>query len=1170
MNTNDLKRFAQQARIRLINTVRDRLNYVLETDTVDLRDYAMSIRELKRQVASLGKEAIIDKVAYTWFNRLMALRFMDANDYQPLGIKVVSPKEGFTQPEILNEASRGHIPEELKVDRQRIYDLLDGKLPAANPQNEVYRMLLIASCNHLNILLPFLFEKINDYTELLLPDDLVSELSIIHDFVQGMCDEDCREVEILGWLYQFYISEYNAELISSKKVYDKDEIAPASQLFTPKWIVQYMVDNTLGQLWAEMNPSTTLLSKLDFYITPDYKYSVSREKKNIEKIRFFDPCVGSGHILVYAFDLFYKIYEEEGYIPSDIPFLILKNNLFGVDIDERATQIASFSLLMKAREKYSRLLKKIDENGFSANIFHYEDFLDDDKFSNAKVLGSLIRVKKTEASEIEVKEKTIFGEQQSKLKNLYKLLSDKYDVVVTNPPYLNSSRMEPSLKEFVNKEYANTKTDLFATFILRCLEFATDDGLTGNMTPFVWMFITSYEKLRKEIINKHFINNLIQLEYSGFDGATVPICTFTLRNKPMDAKGSYIRLSDFRGAENQAPKTLEAISDPDCGWFYTKNQKKFKKIPGNNIGYWLSEKMINLFDLEKIDKIGISDGQNITGNNDKYLRMFWEINKNECKPESKWPLIAKGGSFRRWAGNIMEVINWSEKARNEYKENPVARIQKENLWFRRGITWNLVSSIGTGFRLLQENQLFNKAAPTILFDKDEDIIEILLAFLNTKITTVLLNLLNPTLNTNIKEVFLLPLPNICRVVIVTLTNKNISISIKEWNSRETSWDFTQNELIRLKGQDIEEAVELYKMYWTKQFRQLHQNEEELNKEFIHIYGLEEELTPDVPLEDITILRDELDQKKLKKLSEQYRSGWKLEDGKWEIVDSDQPLTTSHQPLTTNHQPPLPFNEKELIQQFISYAVGCMMGRYSLDKEGLILANQGETFKDYLHKTGKQASELKYIPDEDGIIPVLESEWFTDDIVTQFREVVRAVWGAQDFQRNIAYIEKVLGKPLRAYFYRDFYNDHIQRYQKRPVYWMVSSPGGAFGVLIYMHRYNEDMLNNVLNNYLRPYIQKLENHMDHLDHVAVVGSAREQTQAKKDIAAIEKMIDELRRFDREVFYPLATERIRIDLDDGVLVNYNKFGNALKTVAGLNDAATKKKVKKFDWIDGELIR
>lgn len=1134
MNTNQLKKFAQESRRKLIGQVTAKLNYVLKTDSAELREKGAAVNKLKEALKETSKEKLIDKVAYTWFNRFVALRFMDVNDYQPIGIQVLSPVDGFTIPEILVEAKKGSIHDELQVDRRKIGDLLDGRIPNSNPQNEVYKLLLTGVCNHLHKTFPFLFERIDDYTELLLPDDLTSEYSIIQDIINGMDKEDCKEVEIIGWLYQFYISEWNEELISSKKKYKKEELAPASQLFTPRWIVEYMVDNTLGQLWTEISPNTKVSKSLQYYIQPSY--SIQRERKSVEEIKFFEPCVGSGHILSYAFDVFFKIYQEEGYNQSEIPELILTKNLFGIDIDQRAAQLASFVLMMKAREKSRRFFRK----EVMPNISYYQDFEFDEKFKHATALGSLIKVDFSEYESFQVDENSLFGERQKELKKLYRLLGQRYDVVVTNPPYINSSRMEDKLKEYVQKKYPETKTDLFATFILRCLELCNEDGLTGYMTPFVWMFISSYEKLREELISNHFINNLIQLEYSGFDGATVPICTFTLRNKSLKGeKGNYIRLSDFKGAKVQSPKTLEAIQNRKCGWFYNADQKDFSKILGSPIGYFLSTQAISIFkdslSLNKVSKIkkGIS-----TGNNARFLRFWTEVqSKNISKSANplgeklKWIRANKGGEFQKYYGNIEYVVNWENDGDELNSFKPSSVIRSREYFFREILAFSKISSSNFSIRKFPEGFISIDASSYLVDFQD---IRYLLGVLNSKVFTELLGKLTPTLNFEIGDLAKFPIPtdnNLgTKEIIYRLVDENLKFSISYEECKERSLNYKSNSLFLHSSHEIQESYDLYKQFWTNKFFQLHRNEEDLNYQFIQIYGLQDELTPDVSLEDITILKEETS-----------------------IVNGE-----------------LVFDQKEVFSQFISYAVGCMFGRYSLDKEGLILANQGETLQDYLSKIQKQEAELSFVPDEDNVIPILDDEWFEDDIVGRFHEFLRASFGNQNFEKNLSFVEESIGKDIRKYFVKDFYKDHIQRYKKRPIYWMFSSPKGSFNVLVYMHRYTSDTLNQILNGYLNEYREKLKTRMETLDHLMISGTPSEQNKASKEKDKIQLVLLELQEYEREVLYPLATERISIDLDDGVLVNYNKFGKAIAPVAGLNDKKTKEKVMEFDWIDTTTIR
>ena len=1147
MDTKKLKKFAQETRRKLLKQVEAKLDHVLEGDTSELRAKASIIEDLKKDLNQYGRKQLIDKMAYTWFNRFVALRYMDANGFQPFQLSVLSPENGQVSPELLQEAMGGHIPSELKVDQQQIMDILDGRTNTSNPENEAYRLLLIGACNHLHEIFPFLFEPIDDYTELLLPDDLISEFSIIRDVVEGMSAEDCEQVEVLGWLYQYYISEKNSELISAKKKYKPEEIGPATQLFTPRWIVEYMTDNTLGQYWLEMQPSSSLKDEMDFYIKPPSPEQIpERDTKPLEEITFLDPCAGSGHILSYAFDLFYKMYEEEGYPPSEIPELIIKNNLYGLEIDERAAQLASLSLMFKAREYQRRFFSK----GVVPNVIHVKSFDGDKKLENVDILGSLINITEKEADDLEVRKGTIFEEQDQHRAKIYNYLSNKYDLVVTNPPYLPSNRMNKTLKGFVKENYEDTKKDLFATFIVRCLELAKSDGLTGYMSPFVWMFISSYEDLRKNIIDNHTINNLIQLEYSGFDGATVPVCTFTLRNDYLNrTEGNYIRLTDFRGAKNQAPKTLEAIQNPNCGWLYQAIQENFRIIPGTPIAYWLTKSAIDAFKNEKLGDIASPRLGMATANNDRFLRMTWEVNENNQKHDctsreeakasgKKWFPYAKGGNYRKWYGNIEYIVNWKNDGhsiRNFTNDKGKVRSHNYNLEyiFKKGITWNALTSSFTSFRIL-ENSLFDNAGSS-LFINDKTGEKNLLGLLNSKVVKFLLPAINPTLNFQPGTISTIPVDNLNKVS-SDLVSECIKIAKQDWDSHEISWNFQLNEIIRIKNDqptkvEVEEAYDLYKQYWLNKFRKIREHENEINHELINIYGLEEEVDSDVSLEEITILEDETE------------------------IQNNQ----------------ITFKPKEVFAQFISYAVGCMFGRYSLDKEGLILANQAETLEDYLKKVEKSKDEVTFLPDDDNIIPVLDDEWFEDDIVARFRQFLKASFGEENFQKNLAFVEDNIKQgDIRKYFDRSFYRDHYKRYSKRPIYWKFTSPKGHFSVLVYMHRYTPDTLNNILNNYLREFIEKLETRKERMKHQEQSGSTGEKASATKEIDKLNAMIKDCKNYEREILYPLASERIEMDLDDGVVVNYNLFGDAVEEIRSVNDKKKKKKVADFDWIDGSRIR
>lgn len=1200
MNTNTLKKFAQEARKKLIAQIGAKLDYVLNTDSVELREKEAQVKRLKEEITKSSKAQVIDKVAYTWFNRLMALRFMDVNDFQPLGVRVISPKDGFTTPELLEEVKQGHIPADLSVKKDRIFDLLDGKIPSPNPQNEVFKELLIGACNHLHKTLPFLFERINDYTDLLLPDDLISDFSIVQDIRNGMSAEDCKEVEIIGWLYQFYISEKKDQVFASGEKVKKEDIPAATQLFTPRWIVEYMVQNTVGKLWLQNRPNSKLKEHMPYYIESASVEGGDYLKINsVEEIKLLDQACGSGHILVYGFDLFYKIYEEEGYNPHEIPKLIIEKNLYGFEIDERAAQLASMALMMKARSYSRRLFRE----AVTPNILCYEDLklsktemedtlrligvkasdalLHDLKvMGQATNLGSLIYPKsglaelQTVKSKLQEKASTtdafyIYQMQQLQIA-VYTLiqLGEKYHCVIDNPPYMGGGSMNKELSEFVKTNYPKSKADLMACFMEGGLKVLHPKGFLGMINQHSWMFLSSYEELRKDLVKNTFFDTLLHLgprTFPEIGGEVVQNASFTFWNTQKDLNGRFIRLVDLDRSDLKKQKTLEAIQNPACGWFYQANQKDFEKIPGSPIAFWASEKFVSIFkENELIDKFLWADGKNVTSDSSRFIRFFWETNflkirndENQTSDEFKWVYLSKGGPYRRWFGNLLNVIDWSKDTRKYYRSYSIARIIPENQWYQEGISWTKISSNNlTAFRYFPQGGTFDDSGLTVFLKENNRKYKwYFLGLYNSKIFESVNNFLNQTLNLLLKDVRNLPIifPN--DQVLLNISNsvsKCVDISISDWGNLEIGWHFKRMHILLNKWIDIQESYEYYKQYWSTKFFQLHRNEEELNRQFIEIYGLQEELTPDVPLEEITILQDELDREALKAQNARLER------------DRVTGLVTDYSDIE------LKFDAKEVFAQFISYAVGCMFGRYSLDKEGLILANQGETLEDFIRTVTLSGVEVSFLPDKDNIIPVLDDEWFEDDIVSRFKEFLRVTFGKENLEKNLAFVESAIGKDIRKYFVKDFYTDHIQRYKKRPIYWMFSSPNGSFNVLIYMHRYTPDTLSKILNDYLNQYREKLRARVEHLDQVMVSGSSTEQTKAAKEKDKIRGVLLELQEYERDILYPLATERIAIDLDEGVLVNYNKFGKAIKEVAGLNDKKAKAKVREFDWIDVSTIR
>ena len=1183
MNTTELKRFAQGARRKLLEQVGSKLSFVLTADSPELRE--------KTQ------------------------RFMDANDYQPLGIRIVTPKDGYTSPELMDEAKRGNIPEELVIKRQKVYDLLDGRIPSTNPQNEAYKELLIAACNNLNAVFPFLFEKINDYTELLLPDDLTSDFSIVTDMCEGMPPEDCINVEIIGWLYQFYISEKKDAVIRSAEKVKKEDIPAATQLFTPRWIVEYLVQNTLGKLWMQNKPKSRLIEYMPFFLK---SLSLSSDDylkvSSPEEIKFLDPASGSGHILVYAFDLLTKIYEEEGYNIIDIPKLIIEKNLYGFEIDERAAQLSGLALMMKAREYQRRAFKKdlqpnilcfqdlnfeiteIKNTLKSLHINFSEELIHDllqlhgaTNFgsliilhSNISEISNLIEKLSHITSAVDVFTRNRIDDLLIAGNQLY-WLAEKYHCIVTNPPYMGDSNFNEELIEFVKSNYVDSRYDLMTCFMEMALSKLQQKGLLGMINQHSWMFISSYERLRTKLIKNIFIDSILHLGARTFPeigGEVVQNAAFVFVNLILNGRGSYFRLINFNNSELKRTKTLEAIQNPQCEWFYNANQKDFKEIPSSPVGYWLSQNLLKAFkNGTLLSALGEPRQGMATTNNNRFLRLWHETSFNKIgfnltyedaiNSEFKWFPYNKGGEYRKWFGNNEFVVNYykeGEELKTEVKEKYRTRsyaqgfskerwdklidvwvLKNKQFYFLEGITWSYISSTNLGVRKSPMGFIFDVSGSSLFVDNKLE--SYILGFLGSKLGILFLDTINPTMNIQAGDIGKLPLIFKAEYlpIIENIVDFLIKKSINDWDSREKSWEFQRNELIRIKGQDVEETYDLFQQHWKNEFFKLHQKEEELNSHFIEIYGLKNELSPNVPLEQITILQEEIDFQELTALNKKL-----VRDPRTSLIQNYNEIC-------------LPFISKEIIAQFISYSVGCMFGRYSLDKEGLILANQGETLQDYLHKIGIIKDDCTFLPDYDNIIPILDDEWFEDDIVERFKHFLKVSFGEKYFNKNLTFIEEQIGKDIRKYFIKDFYPDHLKRFKKRPIYWMFSSPKGNFNVLIYIHRYTTDTISKILNKYLKEFIGKLKTRREHLQHIQVNGSPTEKIKAIKETDSINKMLVELQEYERDILYPLATERIAINLDDGVLVNYNKFGKSLKEVGGLNDKKTKDKVSKFNWND-----
>ena len=1017
MNKTKIKNFAVSAHELLVEQIKikafeyeitDSIMPDIDTNSVHSRILDQSEKEqLKALIKAIkvhGYNHVIEEVAYTWFNRFIALRFMEVNNFLPQKIRVFTNEQDEFKPELLSEA----IHLELQgLDKQKIFDFIDN-----NNEDGLYKYLLIALCNDMNQYLPELFTTFDyhDYTLLLLPDKLLKDDSILSKLVYEVDKEDWKDkdeygkstnaVTMIGWLYQYYISERHNQVTNILKgTVKKEDIPAATALFTTDWVVRYMVDNSLGRYWIERNPQSKLAEKLEFFVTPkNGKIQYINEKISLTDLTFFDTCMGSGHILVYAFDVLMEIYREVGYSDRDAALSIVENNLFGMDIDKRAYQLAYFAVMMKARGYNRRALTK----GITNNLAVVEESNSIDKFTcdgltldseqnkigeylievykDAQEIGTLQTIEKKDyngfiaylnhinssAGQIDLFSTAWLNDilpQMIQLAKQAEIMSNKYAVVCTNPPYMN--KLEGQLKKFVVDNYKAYSGDLFSVFIYRNFDYCKVDGYSAFMTPFVWLYIKTYEKLRKYIIENKSILTLIQIEYSAFEEATVPICTFVLTNNKNQKIGQYFDLSKFVGGMNiQKEKVLYAIHHPECTYFHDVNQNNYKRIDGNPIAFMASEKLLKIFETAKPlkeiaePKVGLQ-----TGNNDEFLRLWYEVNEEKIgfgiktlddaqKCGKKWFPYNKGGDFKRWYGNRNYVVNWENDGyaikHCFYSEGKLrSRPQNKTYYLKPCITWSDITSAQFSGRYCEGGFLFDVKGSSG-FPKNNELLYVL-GFLNSKISQKCIKILNPTITTQVGDMARIPVyfDEEKKKKIELLVNNSINNVKMDWDAFEISWDFKKHPLICCEEDNLSVAFEMWSKECDEHFNMLKANEEELNRIFIDIYGLQDELTPEVEDKDVTVRKADL------------------------VRD---------------------------IKSFISYAVGCMFGRYSLDVEELIYA-------------GGEWDSSKYstfIPDSDDIIPICDEDYFEDDILTRFIEFLRVVYGPDTLEENLQFITDALG------------------------------------------------------------------------------------------------------------------------------------------------------------------
>ena len=1156
--------------------------YSISGETVRQRDKLIEVIQQKEKDTDYktAYQYVIEEVAYTWFNRLIAIRFMEVNDYLPSHIRVLSSESGKLEPDLVTTPFDAELPFTAEEEAQIFQLKQDNKL------DEVFRILFLKQCNALNEILPALFEKTKNYTELLLSLSVIDQDGVVYHLIHDIPEDDFNierggQVEIIGWLYQYYNTEPKAAAFAKNGKITKEEIPAVTQLFTPDWIVRYMVENSLGRLWVEGHPECGLKENWKYYLEeaqqePEVQAKLAEIRKeyaalNPEDIKLIDPCMGSGHILVYAFDVLMQIYESAGYSQRDAAKSILEHNIYGLDIDDRAYQLAYFAVMMKARQYNRRILNgenschvyAIQESN-SVNRAHLKYFgagMDDieknaakmqlegllDTLTDAKEYGSILNVEsynwdllrrfvaaEDTAGQISMDSVGVedTAEQLNRLIDIGETMARKYWVTCTNPPYAGTSNLSANVNNFVKKNYPDSKADLFAVFIERCRQMTVNNGFQAMITQHAWMFLSSFEKLREKMMLTETVNmaHLGARAFEEIGGEVVQTTAFVrCANHVEGYKGTYCRLIEPTSQQGKADMFISGQNQ------YRVGQISFSKIPGVPVAYWISPEVLKLFDERTVGSIADAKSGMTTTDNTRFLRLWEEVNCQKIgfgygniadtqDMKYKWFPFCKGGDFRRWAGNESFVVNWfnnGEEIRIAAEGATGGRLVNIDCALRECLVWTKISSANISLRMKKQGIFFSDAAPGVFANRET--LYYLLALLNTKYANEIIKLINPTLNFVPGAVSSVPVKKDekNKGKIIEIAEGNVQLSEQDWDSFETSWDFKKHPLLQ-NVSTISEAFNQWQAECDDRFNQLKTNEEELNRIFIDIYGLQDELTPEVEDKDVTVRKADLQRD---------------------------------------------------IKSLLSYAVGCMFGRYSTYKDGLLFAGEPYSLQAFVDKMNERpgtisAEELErayrnegivvdemFFPDADNVIPITDEEYLDDDIVSRLCAWLKAVYGADTLEANLDYIAKALGNKgstsreiIRNYFLNDFFKDHCQTYSvtgsgKRPIYWLFDSgKQNGFKALVYLHRYTPDTIGNLRIDYLhkmqRVYESEINRMQDMMDHS---GNAREVAAASKRKDKLAKQLKECREYDEKISH-LALSRIELDLDDGVKVNYRKLQTA----------------------------